>query len=169
MADKALDVYLNDHLGGAMMGTELADQIRERAEGTPLGELMTRVAPQIEEDRETLVALMDELDTSKNPVKQASAWIAEKASRAKFGGGTSGEPDLGLFMALETLTLGVEGKLSLWKVLKEIAGEHPPLAAANLDELLERAQSQYDALENERISIGRRVLIQSAAESDAAS
>ncbi|MDP9187898.1 MAG: hypothetical protein M3O25_01470 [Actinomycetota bacterium] len=152
-----------------MLGSDLADQIRERSEGTPLGDLMARIAPDIEKDRETLIGLLDELGTSKNPVKQASAWIAEKASRAKFGGATSGEPDLGLFMALETLTLGVEGKLSLWKVLKEIAGEHPPLAAADLDTLIERAQSQHDALESERISTGRRVLIESAAESDAAS
>lgn len=163
MADKALDVYLNDHLGGSMLGSDLADRIRERSEGTPLGDVMTTVATEIEEDRQALVDLMDELGTTKNPLKQASAWLAEKASRVKFGGATNAEPDLGLFMALETLTLGVQGKLSLWKELKEIAGDHPPIAATNLDRLIQRAQSQHETLERERVSTGRQVFMESAA------
>jgi hypothetical protein len=158
MADKPLDTYLNDHLGGSMLGSYLAGQIRERSDGTPLGDLMARMAPEIEADRQTLIDLMDQLGTSRNPVKQATAWMAEKASRVKFGGASSGEPDFGLFMALETLTLGIEGKRSMWKALQEIAGDHPPLAAANLDDLVARAQAQHDALEGERISAGRRVL-----------
>ena len=110
MADNAIDVYLNDHLAGAMLGTDLAEQIQTQNDGTALGELMASLAPQIEQDRQTLIELMQRLDTSKNPVKQVTAWIAEKASRAKFSGMTSGEPDLGTFMALETLVLGVRGK-----------------------------------------------------------
>jgi hypothetical protein len=51
MADKAMDVYLNDHLAGATLGSELAEQIRNRHEGTPLGEVMRSIAPQVEEDR----------------------------------------------------------------------------------------------------------------------
>lgn len=166
MANKALDIYLNDHLGGSMLGSDLADQIRERSEGTPLGDLMARLAPEIEEDRQTLTDLMDQLGTSKNPAKQLSTWLVEKASRVKFGGTTSGEPDLGLFMALETLTLGVEGKLSMWNALKDIADEQPALAAANLDDLIARAQAQHDALEGERASVGRSVLSEATAGSD---
>jgi hypothetical protein len=158
MADRALDVYLNDHLGGAMLGTDLAEQIGERSEGTPLGDLMAEVAPEVEEDRQTLIDLMEQLEVSKNPAKQASAWLAEKVSRLKFGRASSGKPDFGLFMAVETMTLGVEGKLSLWKGLKQIAADHPPLAAANLDELIARAQSQHDRLEEQRISLATRVL-----------
>jgi hypothetical protein len=159
MADNSLETYLNDHLGGAMLGADLAEQIRERSQGSPLGELMDRLAPEIEEDRQTLIALMEALGASRNPVKQASAWVAEKASRLKFRGVTPGEPaDFGLFMALETLTLGVGGKLALWKALREVAAEHPPLAAADLETLIARAQRQQDALEAERILAARRVL-----------
>jgi hypothetical protein len=84
MADKAMDVYLNDHLAGAMLGSNLAEQIRSHNQGTPLGELMGSLAPQIEQDRQTLIGLMQRIDTSKNPVKQAGAWTTEKASRVKF-------------------------------------------------------------------------------------
>ena len=158
MADKAMDVYLNDHLAGAMFGTDLAEQIRDQSEGTPLGDLMGSLAPQIEQDRQTLIDLMERMGTSRNPVKQATTWVAEKAGRAKFGGLTSGEPELGIFMALESLTLGVEGKKSLWKALKEVADQYEPLASINLDALIDTAQAQHDALERERLAAGRRAL-----------
>ena len=47
MADNPLDVYLNDHLAGAMLGSDLAEQIRSQNEGTALGQLMESLAPQI--------------------------------------------------------------------------------------------------------------------------
>ena len=158
MADKAIDVYLNDHLAGAMLGVDLAHQIRTQNQGTALGEVMGSIAPQIEQDRQTLIELMRQLDSSKNPVKQATAWIAEKASRAKFHGMTSGEPELGRFMALETLLLGVRGKACMWRALKQVADQHPPLVSLNLDELIERADRQYDTLERERLTASTRAL-----------
>lgn len=157
MAHKAMDVYLNDHLAGAMLGTELARQIHVRNQYTPLGELMRTMAPQIEEDRQTLVALMARMDTSRNPVKQAGAWVAEKATRMKFGGLTSAEPELGTFLALESLALGVQGKLSLWKALAQVSDQHPAISSVNID-AIDRAQAQYELLERERLAAGKRVL-----------
>ena len=158
MADKAIDVYLNDHLAGAMFGTDLAEQIHDRSEGTPLGDVMASIAPQIEEDRQTLIDLMEQMGTSKNPVKQATTWVAEKVSRVKFAGESSGEPELGIFMALESLTLGVTGKLALWKALMQVANQYEPLAALNLEQLADRARSQLEALERERLAAGRDAL-----------
>jgi hypothetical protein len=158
MADRAMEVYLNDHLAGAMLGSDLARQIRDRNEGTPLGDLMRPIAAQIEEDRQTLLDLMDRLDVSRNPVKQATGWVAEKASRVKFSGLASGMPDHGTFMALESITLGVTGKLSLWTALKEVEGEYPPLASFDLDRLIERAEAQRDTLEQQRRAAARRAL-----------
>jgi hypothetical protein len=158
MADKAMDVYLNDHLAGAMLGSNLAEQIRSHNRGTPLGELMGSLAPQIEQDRQTLIELMQRIDTSTNPVKQAGAWITERASRVKFWGLTSGEPALGTFMAVESLALGVLGKLSLWRALAQVPDQHPAIASVDLDELIARAQNQYDLLERERLEASRQAL-----------
>jgi len=158
MADNAIDVYLNDHLAGAMLGTDLAEQIQNQNDGTALGELMETLAPQIEQDRQTLIELMQRLDTSKNPAKQVTAWIAEKASRAKFSGMTSGEPELGTFMALETLLLGVRGKACMWTALRHVADRHPAIASVNLEELIDRARTQEDALEHARLAAGTRAL-----------
>jgi hypothetical protein len=158
MTDRAMDVYLNDHLAGAMLGSELAATIRDRHAGTPLGELMQSIAEQIEEDRQTLLDVMGDLDVAKNPVKQAGGWVAEKASHVKFSGLLSGEPDHGAFMALESLTLGVEGKACLWRALKEVADAYPPLKTGDLDRLIERAETQHHALEAERLAAARRAL-----------
>ena len=158
MADKAMDVYLNDHLAGATLGVDLAKRIRDLSEGTPLGDVMASISPQIEEDRDTLLALMETMGTSSNPVKQMTGWVAEKASRVKFSGAVSGEPDHGVFMALESLTLGVEGKWSLWMALREVAGQYSALSTADLDTLISRAEAQHDTLERERRTAGRKAM-----------
>jgi hypothetical protein len=158
MADRAIDVYLNDHLAGAMLGSDLAEQIRQRHEGSPLGELMGSIAPEIEADRQQLVDLMERMDVSRNPIKQATGWLAEKTARLKFSGIGSGEPDQSAFMALETLMLGVEGKASLWRALKEIRSQYPALTSTDLEHLLMRAERQRDALEHERLAAGTRAL-----------
>jgi hypothetical protein len=153
-----MDVYLNDHLAGATLGSNLAEQIRDRHEGTALGDAMRTIAAQVEEDRRTLIDLMERLDVSRNPVKQATGWVAEKASRVKFSGAVSGEPDHGAFMALESLTLGVVGKLSLWQALAQVKGDYPELASTDLDGLIARARAQHDTLEEQRLAAGKRAL-----------
>ena len=101
---------------------------------------------------------MDALDVSRNPVKQVTGWIAEKASRVKFSGVGSGEPDHGLFMAIETLRLGVAGKRCLWISLARVRKQHGPLADFDLEGLIERAAAQEDILERERLAAGERAL-----------
>lgn len=158
MSERAIDIYLNDHLGGATLGSDLAGQIRDAQAGTPLGDLMERIAAEIEEDRETLVGLMEAMDVSRNPVKQIGGWVAEKASRVKFSGLGSGDDEHGLFMALESLRLGVAGKKCLWIALREVRDDHPEVAALDLDGLIARAESQESELERERLAAGRRAM-----------
>ena len=81
MAENPMDTYLNDHMGGATLGAKLADQIRDRNEGTALGDMMAPIAAEIEEDRQALDDLMGALDVGRNPVKQVGGWVAEKMSR----------------------------------------------------------------------------------------
>lgn len=163
MGHTPLDVYLNDHLSGATLGSNLAGQIADRAEGTPLADVMVRLEAEIAADRETLEALMDRLGVARNPVKQATGWLAEAGSRIKFSGLGSGQPDHGLFMALETLALGVRGKWSLWRALNEVRDDHPELREVDLAGLLARAEQQYETLERERIVAGRVALGAAAA------
>jgi len=58
----------------------------------------------------------------------------------------------------ENLRLGVEGKVSLWKILNEVSDQYGPLESLNLEHLIERADAQRDALERERIAAGKHAL-----------
>ena len=49
-------------------------------------------------------------------MKEAAAWMGEKASRIKLGAGMSN--DFETFEALEFLALGIQGKLHLWYALE---------------------------------------------------
>jgi hypothetical protein len=158
MARRAIDVYLNDHLAGATFGADLARQLVARAEGTDFQSEMSRLASDIEADLDTLTRLMDRLDVTRNRAKQVATWVAEKASRLKLAGVTSGNDELGTFLSIEALSLGVEGKASLWTTLRELHSHYPELAPTDLDDLLERAQRQRQILETERKSAARRAL-----------
>jgi hypothetical protein len=162
MSSGPLETYLNDHLAGSTLGADLSKRLVERTEGTPLHETLTWVAAEIEEDREKLTELMERVGASENPVKQATAWLGEKASRLKLGdlGGLIGAGDetYGLFLSLETLSLGVEGKLRLWIALKHVAGEHSGLDPVELEQLADRARNQRDALERARLDAAAAAL-----------
>jgi hypothetical protein len=157
MADKAMEVYLNDHLAGATFGSDLARQIESQSEGTERATRIGELAMQIEEDQQTLSDLMQRLEVTRNPVKQATTWVAEKFSRVKLTGLSAGERGLGLFMALETLSLGVEGKASLWRMLKLVQDRYPGLAADELDALIARAEAQREVIETERYAAGQSI------------
>jgi hypothetical protein len=158
MGDRPIDAYLNDHLAGSTAGADLAAHLAEHHEGTPFGDEMRSVATAIQEDRKTLIDLMERLGTGMNPVKQAIGWIAEKVAGIKFTGALSGNAELGAFTAIESLILGVEGKLCMWTVLKDVAADYPPLATTNLDRLIERAEQQKAILRRQLHSIAPELL-----------
>ena len=154
----SLEVYLNDHLAGATFGAELARQLEARVRHPDFQSEMSRLAEDIEADLDTLRDLMQRLGASANPGKQVAAWVAEKASRLKLSGVTSADDELGTFLGLEALSLGVEGKAALWTALRELRGRYPELRSVDLDGLLDRAQRQRALLESERIAIVTRSL-----------
>lgn len=158
MDHDALNTYLNDHLAGATLGVDHARQIANNNAGSDFGIEMERIAQEVEEDRETLIGLMERIGAPRNHVKTATAWVAEKAGRVKFSGLSARDRDLGNFLALETMSLGVEGKLALWTALREVAPHYPDIAAMDLERLIDRARGQRSALESERLSSARHAL-----------
>lgn len=158
MSRAALRIYLNDHLAGATLGCDHARHLEQRYEGHPFGTSMARTADQIVEDRDTLQALIERLDVGRNPAKEASAWMAEKVGQAKFSVAGPGEDELGTFQALETMALGVAGKLALLHALETIEDAWPEVATLDLAGLIGRAEQQWAALETERVNLAARTL-----------
>jgi hypothetical protein len=158
MNDKLLKIYLNDHLAGSMAGLELAKRCSSNNEGTPLGDFLETLTKEIETDKSELEALMDTLGAPKDPVKQLAAWAGEKLGRLKMNGQLTGYSDLSRLEELEGLSLGVEGKLSLWRSLKNVSDHDPRLATADLERLCDRAAEQRKALEDHRLEAATKAL-----------
>jgi hypothetical protein len=110
-----LRIYLNDHLAGSISGIELAKRSLSNNRDTPLGQFLLKLLKEIEADRASLERIMSRLGVSKDPVKQAVGWLAEKAGRLKLNGQLLGYSDLSRVVELEGLSLGVEGKLAMWR------------------------------------------------------
>ena len=150
-----LETYLNDHLAGSTVGLDLCRRAAVEHEGTDLGAFLTRLADEIDEDRQALQEIMEGVGASADRIKVALAWAGEKGSRLKLMVLSSVSP----LEELEMLMLGVSGKRALWRALLEIAPQEPRLPAARLDALHERADRQVSELEQRRISAAREALI----------
>ncbi len=156
--EKLLRIYLNDHLAGSLAGIELAKRARSSNEVTPLGDYLAGFIAELEEDRTDLVKIIDALGFPQDRLKLGGAWLAEKVGRLKLNGQLTGYSDLSRLVELEGLCLGVEGKASLWRSLKSVAGTDTRLAVTDLDRLLKRAERQREELEIHRLEAARRAL-----------
>jgi len=141
-----LAIYLQDHLAAATFGVELARRARAENAGTELGELLDRLAGEIERERDELAALMDRLDVKPDPLKSAAGWAAEKLGRLKRNGHLVSYSPLSRVLELEWLIAGVSGKLALWQALRDLAQHEPRLDPQRLEQLIAVAQGQLAAL-----------------------
>ena len=157
-SDEALTAYLNDHLAGSAAGVELASKLRDNNQGTELGRAMVALHHDISEDRDTLESLLGQLELDRHAVKEAAGWMLEKVSRLRLNPALTGSAELTRLMETEALSLGIEGKLSLWAALKEATAGDPRLAGTDLDRLIERARTQRAALEPHRLAAAAAAL-----------
>jgi len=141
-----LAIYLQDHLAGATLGTELARRAASENTATPLGEILETIKHEIEDDRATLNSIMSALEISPDRLKNAAAWTGEKAGRLKLNGRLTSYSPLSPVVELEGLITGVTGKRALWRTLRRLADDDPRLQADQLDELLARADRQLETL-----------------------
>lgn len=151
MSHALLAIYLNDHLAGATAGRDLARRAASSNAGSDYGTFLEGLAMQVEEDRDSLLGLMRSLGVGVDRVKVLGGWAAEKIGRLKLNGRLLGYSPLSRLLELEGLTLGVRGKLALWRALEELAPAEPRLVQADLSALSERAAAQLEGLEAHRL------------------
>ena len=154
--DRLLEIYLADHLAASAAGLALARRSAESNAGTELGEALRRLAGEIDEDRRTLRAIVAELGFQESKAKDALARLGEKVGRLKLNGQVLGYSPLSRVLELETLSVGVAGKLALWESLQAVSGLGERLAGIDLEHLAERARRQRAELEEHRIGAARK-------------
>src|SRR5258705_3672735 len=144
--NEPLTIYLQDHLAGATAAIELLQVMGERTD--PLGGFAKHLLTEIEVDRETLQRLADKVGSGENVIKEFASWLSEKVTRLKFGHGMA-DP-FGTFQAIEFLSLGIIGKLALWRALETLSLSDTRLSGVPFNELVLRAKTQFSQVEERR-------------------
>jgi len=161
MAYHGLDTYLNDHLAGATAGVSLAEMAATEHSGDAHGAFFGEITVEIKEDYATLTDLMDGLGVERSATKAALAEVGSKVMAPKFKGD---DDALNAMTTLETLSMGVEGKVCMWKALRTVADAYPTLGGLDLDALIARGEDQRSRIEDMRLKVAPEALTHSAGE-----
>jgi hypothetical protein len=152
---RLLAIYLNDHLAGATLGVALARRACRSNAGTDLGVFLERLAVEIEEDRRHLLRVIALFGVKPSTGKRLAAVAAERLGRLKLNGRFRSYSPLSRVLELEGLSMGIEGKRSLWTNLRESPGVAARLEDVDLAALVERAERQHAELQPHRIEAAR--------------
>ena len=126
--------------------------------GRPIADFIAKLRADIEVDILELEDLMGQLQISESRTRKASAWLTEKFTQLKLRLDDPAHGDLRLFESLEALSLGIEGKRSLWLALSAAAELSPQLRIADYQRLQQRAEEQRARVEDQRLELARKAL-----------
>jgi hypothetical protein len=158
MAGDDIATYLNDHLAGSVVALELLEHLVSTHANSDLEQFFVQLRTDIAEDRHELETLMARLGITESRTRKASAWLTEKVTELKLRLDDPEGGALRLFESLEALSLGIEGKRSLWIALAAAAEDLPSLKILDYQRLVRRAQEQRERVEELRIDTARKAL-----------
>ena len=143
--------YLNDHLAGSSGALHLIDQITDgMPEGTD-AKFFQDLKNSVEQDRAILEQLISLLGTDSSTLIKAAGGLAGRLGWIKLAWEGVLPGKLGMFEALELLTLGITGKHLLWTALEGVRNRFPQWNGYDFKNLDCEACRQRDAVEAYRI------------------
>jgi hypothetical protein len=151
-----LGTYLNDHLAGSHTAVETVNRLLEDA--PDLSAALAQLKTEIEEDREQLRALMQALGVTESVVRKAGGWLAERATSVKLGIDDKAKGPLRRLERLELLSLGIEGKIGMWRALQAVAAADSAFQILDYAQLTERGRDQRARVEALRLEAGHLAL-----------
>ena len=158
MSAEVFTTYLNDHLAGSVAALELVGHLLESSKGTARENLFVTLKTEIEADQVVLQDLLRQAGGRESKVRRAAAWLGEKLGEAKLKIDDTGTGELALLEALETLALGIQGKLALWRALEAARGRRSEIQKLDLATLKSRAIAQHERVDAERLRVARLAL-----------
>lgn len=143
MSQHYLVRYLKLHFAGAEAGYRRFQQAAKKHRGTEAGDVLLRIAEEVRDDRAQLFKLLRRFGEKSPTFLKAGAIATERAARLKLNVHYS---PLSRVQDLEGLLLGVTGKLSMWRALRDLAKTDRTLVL-DYDALIGRALKQLQDLE----------------------
>lgn len=159
MKDKPLRTYMADHHAGSVAAVEQIKHYLKTHEGSPRAAFLREILGEIEEDRATLLDLLQRVGGSESAIKDAAAWVMDKLSRAKLNE-VAKNRELSELEKLDELVLGVGGKLALWKALHAVTQSDDRFRDVDFGRLERRATDQIDRLEHHRLAAARSAFLE---------
>jgi hypothetical protein len=148
----ALAIYLKDHHAAGSAGARLAARVAANVSAdVDARDELPRVASDVEQDLQTLTAIMLAENVQPNAIKDTLAKCFELVARLKPNGRLTGRARLSDVIELETLVVGITGKAALWKSL----AQRGTSTGTDFDALLARAEQQRDVVSRCRDSAAR--------------
>jgi hypothetical protein len=158
MSDQHTATYLNDHLAGSVVATELLTHVERLHAGSAVAEFAAELRVEIEADRNELVELMGRLSVPTSGPRAALAWLSEKLMQLKMKLDDKAEGALRLLEVWETVSVGIEGKKLLWTSLRAASESGPNLCGPDYFTLIRRAVQQRERVEQFRLEAAIAVL-----------
>lgn len=159
MADTStLDAYLNDHRAGATGAVHLIRRMAESDDVATPTAFLEELADRVEQDLRTLEDVMDRLDISRDAARAAAGWVGENVSRLRLSPVVTGSDHLSHLLELETVSMGIQGKVMLWQSLQRTVGGDPRLVDVDFEALIERGRRQFDDVMTHRLASAEAAL-----------
>jgi vacuolar-type H+-ATPase subunit I/STV1 len=158
MSAESLTTYLNDHLAGSVGALEMLEHLIKLHEKKDREPFYRRLRAEVEEDQKVLQNLLEKVGGRESRVRKAAAWMSEKLGEAKLALDDRGDNQLRILEALETVALGIQGKLLLWRALGSVSATRPALRAVDFGQLERRARQQFEQVDTERLLVARTAL-----------
>lgn len=155
MPTDALTHYLQDHLAGSVAALQLMETLADHERGRPLETALRALHTEVSEEQQVLREILQRLDGGESRLKQAAAWFTEKMHVARLALAERSHPALARLDGLESLALGLQGKLALYRALEDAALGQPTLGGYPFVALQTRTEAQHAMIERERMAAAR--------------
>ena len=158
MSSQALRTYLNDHLAGSVAALELLDHLADLHPDPDRKQFFIGLHAEVQEDQKVLQRLLVQIGGEESAVRKAAAWLTEKFGQAKLRLDDLGDGQLRVLEAIETVALGIQGKLGLWRALAAVSDRIPQLQGVDFPRLEQSALQQHQRVEAQRLQTARAAL-----------
>lgn len=156
---EALDAYLNDHRMGATGALHLVERLAGTDDPLVPTAFFTDLGERIRVDLDDLEELMARLGIDHDTTREAGGWLGEKLSRVRLSETVTGSPQLSHLLEAEAVALGIQGKQALWESLQQVLDhDDDRLEGIDLASLVERAQRQFQEVQDHRLAMARSAL-----------
>lgn len=156
--DQDVARYLHDHLAGSSGALLLIQELADNHDCLEAKEFFTDLKEKVIGDRVLLEGLLEKIDQDRGALFKMAGSIAARVGGLKLLWEQVEPGKLGLFEALEMLTLGVQGKRLLWIALSEISVWFPEWGGIDFNKLEREAIEQRDGIEAWRLQAASDIL-----------